>query len=72
MSVPLIPLLVLLLQAPSIPLPHDLPSVDLDGDGVFEVVGNRFHHEAGLGGFILAGDAKPRIQIGRASCRERV
>jgi hypothetical protein len=40
-----------------------LQLVDLDGDGVFEVVGNRFHHEAGLGAFILAGEAKPRILI---------
>jgi hypothetical protein len=38
-----------------------LQLVDLDGDGVFEVVGNRFHHEAGLGGFILAGETKPRL-----------
>jgi hypothetical protein len=40
-----------------------LQLVDLDGDGVFEVVGNRFHHEAGLGAFILAGEAKPRVLI---------
>lgn len=34
---------------------------DLDGDGVFEVVGNRFHPKSGVNAFVITGkDGKPR------------
>jgi hypothetical protein len=42
-----------------------LQLADLDGDGVFEVVGNRFHVKAGLNSFILnlGKDGKPKFLI---------
>lgn len=41
-----------------------LQLADLDGDGVFEVVGNRWHPRAGLNSFILAvRDGKPRVLV---------
>jgi len=36
--------------------------VDLDGDGIFEVVANRYHNKAGLNSFVItAKDGKPRF-----------
>ena len=42
-----------------------LQLADLDGDGVFEVVGNRFHVKAGLNSFILnlGKDGKPKFLV---------
>jgi hypothetical protein len=41
-----------------------LQLADLDGDGVFEVVGNRFHVKAGLNSFILTvKDGKPKFLV---------
>jgi hypothetical protein len=38
--------------------------VDVDGDGVLEVTGNRYHPELGVSGFILgARDGKPRMLV---------
>ena len=36
--------------------------VDLDGDGIFEVVANRYHNKAGLNSFVItAKDGKPKF-----------
>lgn len=41
-----------------------LQLADLDGDGVFEVVGNRFHVKAGLNSFVLGlKDGKPKFLV---------
>jgi hypothetical protein len=41
-----------------------LQLADLDGDGIYEVVGNRFHVTAGLNSFILhLKDGKPRFLV---------
>ncbi|HKZ08622.1 MAG TPA: hypothetical protein VJU81_24350 [Methylomirabilota bacterium] len=41
-----------------------LQLADLDGDGIFEIVGNRFHVKAGLNSFILsAKDGKPKFLV---------
>jgi hypothetical protein len=41
-----------------------LQLADLDGDGIFEVVGNRFHVKAGLNSFILlAKEGKPKFLV---------
>jgi hypothetical protein len=41
-----------------------LQLADLDGDGVYEVVGNRFHVKAGLNSFILhLKDGKPKFLV---------
>ena len=41
-----------------------LQLADLDGDGIFEIVGNRFHVKAGLNSFILSTkDGKPKFLV---------
>lgn len=41
-----------------------LQLADLDGDGVFEIIGNRFHVKAGLNSFILGlKDGKPKVLV---------
>jgi hypothetical protein len=41
-----------------------LQLADLDGDGLFEVIGNRFHVKAGLNSFILSTkDGKPKFLV---------